>query len=110
MSLPTTTDTTFASDVLQSSRPVLVDFTAQWCPPCKMITPVLAQIDADFGDRLDVIELDVDENPEIARRYSVLSMPTLALFVDGEIVMHMVGARPRTAIVNAIEPHLTARV
>jgi thioredoxin 1 len=110
MPVPTTTDATFADDVLRSSRPVLVDFTAEWCPPCKMIAPVLAQIDSDFGDRLNVVELDVDENPEITRRYSVMSMPTLALFVDGEIVMQMVGARPRAAIVNAIEPHLAARV
>ena len=110
MSLRTTTDATFATDVLSSARPMLVDFTADWCAPCKMIAPVLAQIDADFGDQLDVIELDVDHNPEVARRYAVMSMPTLALFVDGEIVMQMVGARPRTAIVNAIEPHLAARV
>jgi thioredoxin 1 len=110
MSLRLTTDATFDTEVLQSSRPVLVDFTAEWCPPCKMIAPVLAQIDADFGDQLDVLSLDVDENPEITRRYGVMSMPTLALFVNGEIVMQMVGARPRTAIVKAIEPHLAARV
>ena len=110
MSLRVTTDATFTADVLQSSRPVLVDFTADWCPPCKMIAPVLAQIDKDFGDKLDVMELDVDQNPEVTRRYSVMSMPTLALFVDGQIVMQMVGARPRTAIVKAIEPHLAARV
>lgn len=110
MSLRLTTDATFDTDVLQSSRPVLVDFTAEWCPPCKMIAPVLAQIDTDFGDQLDVVSLDVDENPEITRRYGVMSMPTLALFVNGEIVMQMVGARPRTAIVKAIEPHLAARV
>ena len=110
MSLRTTSDATFETEVLQSARPVLVDFTAEWCPPCKMIAPVLAQIDTDFGEQLDVVELDVDQNPEITRRYSVMSMPTLALFVDGEIVMQMVGARPRTAIVNAIEPHLAARV
>jgi thioredoxin 1 len=110
MSLRTTTDATFTDDVLRSGRPMLVDFTADWCAPCKMIAPVLAQIDTDFGDQLDVIELDVDHNPEVARRYAVMSMPTLALFVDGEIVMQMVGARPRTSIVKAIEPHLTARV
>jgi thioredoxin len=110
MSVRTTSDATFETDVLQSARPMLVDFTAEWCPPCKMIAPVLAQIDTDFGEQLDVVELDVDQNPEITRRYTVMSMPTLALFVDGEIVMQMVGARPRTAIVNAIEPHLAAHV
>jgi thioredoxin 1 len=110
MSLRFTTDATFEADVLRSGRPVLVDFTADWCPPCKMVAPVLAQIDTDLGDQLDVLSLDVDQNPEVTRRYGVMSMPTLALFVNGEIVVQMVGARPRTAIVKAIEPHLAARV
>jgi thioredoxin 1 len=110
MSLNTTTDATFAADVLVSSLPVLVDFTATWCPPCVMIAPVLARIAADEADRLRVVSLDVDENPLAASKYQVLGMPTLALFVDGEIVVRFMGARPRAAIMAQLEPHLRTTV
>jgi thioredoxin 1 len=110
MSLNATSDTRFAADVLAANRPVLVEFTADWCPPCKMIAPVLAQIADDEADRLTVLSLDVDANPQTAQRYQVLGMPTLALFVDGEVVSQTIGARPRTAILREIEPHLPARV
>jgi thioredoxin 1 len=110
MSVPATTDATFAADVLAADRPVLVEFTADWCPPCKMIAPVLAQIAADEADRLKIVSLDVDQNPDITRRYAVLGMPTLALFVDGEVVSQTVGAKPRAAILRELEPHLPARV
>jgi thioredoxin 1 len=110
MSVPETTDATFAADVLGADRPVLVEFTADWCPPCKMIAPVLAQIARDEADRLTILALDVDRNPETTRRYGVLGMPTLVLFVDGEVVSQTVGARPRAAILREIEPHLPARV
>lgn len=110
MSLLETTDATFAEDVLQADRPVLVEFTADWCPPCKMIAPVLAQIARDESDRLKVVAIDVDANPETTRRYGVLGMPTLVLFTGGEVVSQTVGARPRAAILRELEPHLPARV
>lgn len=106
MSVPVTSDATFATDVLAADRPVLVEFTAAWCPPCKMIAPVLAQIARDEAERLAVVALDVDANPETTRRYQVLGMPTLLLFVGGEPVMQLVGARPRAAILRELEPHL----
>ncbi|MGY1601868.1 thioredoxin [Geodermatophilus sp. SYSU D00815] len=106
MSLPVTTDATFAADVLGSDRPVLVDFTADWCPPCKMIKPVLERIAAEQTGRMSVVALDVDENPEVTRRYGVMGMPTLALFVKGELVTTVVGARPQAALMAALEPHL----
>ena len=109
MSLVTTTDAAFAGDVLASDLPVLVDFTATWCPPCVMIAPVLAKIGDDEADRLRVISIDVDENPIVTARFEVLGMPTLALFVGGEVVARFMGAKPRTAILNIIEPHLAAR-
>jgi thioredoxin len=109
MSVPETTDAAFAGDVLASTRPVLVDFTAAWCGPCRMIAPVLAQIAEDESDRLKVVSLDVDSNPETTRRYGVMSMPTLALFVGGEIVKQIVGARPRAAILRELEPYLPVR-
>jgi len=106
MPVPATTDATFASDVLAADRPVLVEFTADWCPPCKMIAPVLDQIARDEAGRLKIVSLDVDANPETTRRYGVLGMPTLVLFVDGEVVSQTVGARPRAAILRELEPHL----
>ena len=109
MSLPETTDATFAEDVLAADRPVLVEFTADWCPPCKMIAPVLAQIARDEGDRLKVVAIDADTNPETMRRYGVMGMPTLILFVGGEVVSQTVGARPRAAILRELEPHLPVR-
>ncbi|MCU1658987.1 MAG: trxA [Pseudonocardiales bacterium] len=108
MSIAITTDATFAHDVLASTTPVLVDFTATWCAPCRMVAPVLEQIAADEAGRVKIVSLDVDANPETTRRYQVMSMPTLALFVDGEIVSLTVGARPRAAILREIEPHLAA--
>ena len=110
MSLPETTDATFAEDVLHADRPVLVEFTADWCPPCRMIAPVLAQIAHDEADRLKVVAIDVDANPETTRHYQVLGAPTLLLFVGGELVSKTVGARPRAAILRELEPHLPARV
>jgi len=106
MALPTTTDDRFAADVLTSPTPVLVDFTAQWCGPCRMVAPVLEQIAADEAARLRVVSLDVDANPATSAAYGVLGMPTLGLFVGGELVTTVVGARPRTAILRALEPHL----
>ncbi|NHC13198.1 thioredoxin family protein [Motilibacter deserti] len=108
MALPTTTDAQFAADVLASPMPVLVDFTAEWCGPCRMVTPVLEQIAADEAGRLRVVALDVDANPITSSTYGVLGMPTMGLFVGGELVTTVVGARPRTAILRALEPHLAA--
>ena len=106
MTLPETTDAVFGDDVLASDLPVLVDFTASWCGPCHMIKPVLEQIAAQEADRLRVVTLDVDANPEATRTYGVLGMPTLGLFRDGELVTKVVGAKPRAAVMRELEPHL----
>ena len=106
MSVAVITDAGFAADVLASPIPVLVDFTADWCPPCRLIAPVLEQIAADESARLRVVSIDVDAHPVSAVTYSVIGMPTLALFVDGEIVVRIVGAKPRSAIMRDLEPHL----
>jgi thioredoxin 1 len=106
MSLVTTTDAAFAADVLSSPTPVLVDFTADWCPPCRMIAPVLEQIASAETGRLRVVSLDVDANPATTLTYGVTGMPTLALFVHGEIVARIIGARPRAAIMRELDPHL----
>ncbi|SOE03824.1 thioredoxin family protein [Blastococcus haudaquaticus] len=106
--LPTTSDATFRDDVLASAVPVLVEFTATWCPPCRMIAPVLAQIAAEQTGRLRVLAIDVDENPLTTRAYGVMGMPTLALFVGGEVVTTVVGARPHAMIMKELEPHLAS--
>jgi thioredoxin 1 len=106
MSLTPTTDATFSTDVLSSSTPVLVEFTADWCPPCKMVEPVLQQIATESVGRMKVVSLDVDSNPVTTLNYGVLSMPTMALFINGELVTQLIGARPRTVIMRALEPHL----
>jgi thioredoxin 1 len=106
MSLTMTTDAAFAADVLASPVPVLVEFTAAWCPPCRMVAPVLEQIATDERDRLRVVALDVDTSPETTLKYQVMGMPTLALFVNGEVVSRILGARSRTAILREFGPHL----
>jgi thioredoxin 1 len=92
--IPTVTDDAFAAEVLESERPVLVDFTASWCPPCRVMKPVLAEL-ASERDDLRVVQLDVDNDQRTAAEYGVLSMPTFILFRDGREVQRLVGARPR---------------
>jgi thioredoxin 1 len=92
--IPTVTDDAFAAEVLESERPVLVDFTASWCPPCRVMKPVLAEL-ASERDDLRVVQLDVDADQRTAAEYGVLSMPTFILFRDGREVQRLVGARPR---------------
>ncbi|MEV8100437.1 thioredoxin [Kitasatospora sp. NPDC085879] len=96
------TDGTFAAEVLAADRPVLVDFTAAWCPPCRMIAPVLAEVAREEADRLRVVQLDVDTNPETQARYGVLSMPTLMVFRGGEPVKSMVGARAKARLLREL--------
>jgi thioredoxin 1 len=100
------TDATFTSDVLQSDKVVLVDFWAEWCAPCKKVDPLLQEIAAEMGDKVKIVKLNIDENPETARAYRVMSVPTLTLFKGGEPVNSVAGAKPKGALVNFIESAL----
>lgn len=97
------TDETFADAVRGAALPVLVEFTADWCPPCRQIAPVLSALAVEEVDRLKIVQLDVDTNPETTTKYGVLSMPTLMVFVDGEPVKSMVGARPKRRLLQELE-------
>jgi thioredoxin 1 len=102
----TVSDDTFEELVLRAELPVLLDFTADWCPPCKMIKPVLRELSDELAGRLVVAELDVDANPRTAQAASVLGMPTLNLYVGGRVATQVVGARPKAALMRAIAEHL----
>ena len=94
----TVTDSSFATDVLGSDKPVLVDFWAEWCGPCRMVAPVLDEIAGEHADKLTVVKLNIDENPQVARDLQVMSIPTMTLFVGGQPVKSIVGAKPKAAI------------
>lgn len=88
----------FQSDVLEAGEPVVVDFWAEWCGPCKMIAPALEEISTELGGKVKIAKLNIDENPELAAQYGVRSIPTLMLFKDGEVADMKVGAAPKTAL------------
>ncbi|MFH9860154.1 thioredoxin family protein [Streptomyces sp. NPDC017202] len=96
------TDADFGSEVLAADRPVLVEFTADWCPPCRQMAPVLGALAAEEGERLKVVQLNVDRNPGTTNRYKVLSMPTFMVFRAGEPVKAMVGARPKRRLLEEL--------
>ncbi len=102
-------DETFDEQVALSELPVLVDFWAEWCGPCKVIAPVLEEIAGDKAGELKVVKLNVDENPRTAQRFQVMSIPTLLLFKGGKAQSRIVGARPKGQILAEVEPHLSAR-
>ncbi len=100
------TSSNFQSQVLDSELPVLVDFGADWCPPCRMLEPIIEQIADAYVNQMRVASFDVDTYPEIQQRYGIMGLPTLILFQNGEPVHHMIGYQPRQRIESQIKPHL----
>ena len=99
-------DDTFKQEVLDSEVPVLVDFWAPWCGPCRMVAPVVDEIATQYGDQLKVVKVNTDENPNIASQYGIRSIPTLMIFKDGQKVDMVVGAVPKTTLANTLEKYL----
>ncbi len=100
------TDATFAAEVLQSGTPVLVDFWAPWCGPCKMIGPIIDEIAAELGGKLKVCKVNVDDNQQTAMEYRIMSIPTLMVFKGGSAVETVIGGMPKDALLKKVTPHL----
>ncbi len=100
------TDSTFEAEVLKSPVPVLVDFWAVWCGPCKMIAPVVEELAAEYDGKLKVVKLDVDGNPDTSMKYAIRSIPTLMLFKGGSVAEQIIGAVPKRSLVDKLAPHV----
>jgi len=101
-----TTDADFDTDVVKSSQPVLIDFWAEWCTPCKMIAPILDVVVGEYKDRLRIMKLNIDQNPQTPRKYNVRSIPTLLLFRNGTVAAQQVGAVSKSQLESFLDAHL----
>ena len=106
MALKTVTDASFTSDVLQSDKPVLVDYWAVWCGPCRMVAPILEEISQEYDGKIVIAKLNVDENPKTAASYGITSIPTMNVYSGGDVVKTIIGAKPKAALLSDLQPFL----
>jgi thioredoxin 1 len=100
------TAASFQADVLDSARPVLVDFWAEWCGPCRMVSPILDELSVEYADKISIVKVNVDNEPALAEKYGITGIPALQVFKAGELVKSMVGAKPKAVLVNDLAEFL----
>ena len=100
------TDASFEADVLMNSKPVLVDYWAEWCGPCRQVAPVLEEIAREFGSKIDIVKLNVDQNPYVVQNYGIMNIPTLSVF-NGQVVKQSFGAKPKAALLRELADYIS---